>query len=238
MRVRTQNDQTFDFGLNGREIQDTFNLTKYKELAYRSPRGTRLSALVEERWSTWLQTVDEAPWLSSWRRSPHLMRSVDGVPASAPSVSALTATLPTSAPNDSTAAQTPDATRPHAPATTPCGAQVEPGHQAYIALYISIAAVWGYGILGWLSDPTKRQGDISADARNSHALKSLYELQGVKRPNLARTYLIDDSIYRGTGLIVPCEFGDLDRWLEPMWFEVCQERSGFDPGLISGMLKG
>lgn len=214
MRVRTQNDQTFDFGLNGREVQDTFNLTKYKELAYRSPRGTRLSALVEERWSAWLQTVDEAPWLSSWRRSPHLVRPVDGVPASAPSASAPAATL---------SAQTPDAPRPHAPATTPFGAQVEPGHQAYIALYIYVAAVWGYGILGWLSEPTKRQGDISADARNSHALKSLYELQGVKRPNLARTYLVDDSIYRGTGLIVPCEFGDLDRWLEPMWFEVCQE---------------
>ena len=201
MRVRTQDAQTFDFGLNGREIQDTFNLTKYKELAYRSPRGTRLSALVEERWSTWLQIVDEAPWLSSWRRSPHLVRSVDEAPTPAPAHS----------------------TRKHAPATTPFGAQVEPGHQAYIALYIYIAAVWGYGILGWLSDPTKRQGDISADTRNSHALKSLYELQGVKRPNLARTYLVDDSIYRGTGLIVPCEFGDLDRWLEPMWFEVCQE---------------
>lgn len=227
MRVRTQNDQTFDFGLSGREIQDTFNLTKYKELAYRSPRGTRLSALVEERWSAWLQIVDEAPWLSSWRRSPHLVRSVDGVPASAPGASGPTAT--------------PDAPRPHAPATTPFGAQVEPGHQAYIALYIYVAAVWGYGILGWLSDSTKRQGDISADARNSHALKSLYELQGVKRPNLARTYLVDDSIYRGTGLIVPCEFGDLDRWLEPMWFEVCQEfqanardLSVLDSGLISG----
>ena len=214
MRVRTQNDQTFDFGLNGREIQDTFNLTKYKELAYRSPRGTRLSALVEERWSTWLQIVDEAPWLSSWRRSPHLVRSVDEAPTPAPAHS----------------------TRKHAPATTPFGAQVEPGHQAYIALYIYIAAVWGYGILGWLSDPTKRQGDISADTRNSHALKSLYELQGVKRPNLARTYLVDDSIYRGTGLIVPCEFGDLDRWLEPMWFEVCQESQALsilDSSLIS-----
>ena len=192
MRVRTQNDQTFDFGLNGREIQDTFNLTKYKELAYRSPRGSRLSALVEERWLNWVQTVDEAPWLSNWRRSPHLVRSVDN-------------------------------TSHHAPATTPFGAQVESGHQAYIALYTYIAAVWGYGILGWLSDPKQCRGDISADARTSHALKSLYELQGVKKPNLARTYLVDDSIYRGTGLIVPCEFGDLDRWLEPMWFEVCQE---------------
>ena len=216
MRVRTQNDQTFDFGLNGRELQDTFNLTKYKELAYRSPRGTRLSALVEERWSAWLQIVDEAPWLSNWRRSPHLVRSVDGV--SAPTSSS--ATTPTS--NAPTAAPAPNP-RTHAPATTPFGAQVEPGHQAYIALYIYIAAVWGYGILGWLSDPKQRRGDISADARTNHALKSLYELQGVKRPNLARTYLIDDSIYRGTGLIVPCEFGDLDRWLEPIWFEVCQE---------------
>lgn len=192
MRVRTQNDQTFDFGLNGREIQDTFNLTKYKELAYRSPRGSRLSALVEERWLNWVQTVDEAPWLSNWRHSPHLVRSVDD-------------------------------TSHHAPATTPFGAQVEPGHQAYIALYTYVAAVWGYGILGWLSDPKQCRGDISADARTSHALKSLYELQGVKKPNLARTYLVDDSIYRGTGLIVPCEFGDLDRWLEPMWFEACQE---------------
>ena len=124
---------------------------------------------------------------------------------------------------------------------TPFGAPVEFGHQAYIALYIYVAAVWGYGILGWLSDSTKRQGAISAAARNSHALKSLYELQGVKRPNLARSYLVDDSIYRGTGLIVPCEFGDLDRWLEPMWFEVCQEfqanardLSVLDSGLISG----
>lgn len=216
MRVRTQNDQTFDFGLNGREIQDTFNLTKYKELAYRSPRGTRLSALVEERWSAWLQIVDEAPWLSNWRRSPHLVRSVDGV--SAPTSSSAT----TSTPSALTAAPAPNP-RNHAPATTPFGAQVEPGHQAYIALYIYIAAVWGYGILGWLSNPKQRKGDISADARANHALKSLYELQGVKKPNLARTYLVDDSIYRGTGLIVPCEFGDLDRWLEPMWFEVCQE---------------
>lgn len=210
MRVRTQNDQTFDFGLNGREIQDTFNLTKYKELAYRSPRGTRLSALVEERWSTWLQIVDEAPWLTNWRRSPHLVRSVDET-SLAPG-----AALGASALNARKHGQ-------HAPATTPFGAQVEPGHQAYIALYTYIAAVWGYGILGWLSDPKKRKGDISADARTSHALKSLYELQGVKKPSLARTYLVDDSIYRGTGLIVPCEFGDLDRWLEPMWFEVCQE---------------
>ena len=209
MRVRTQNDQTFDFGLNGREIQDTFNLTKYKELAYRSPRGTRLSALVEERWSTWLQIVDEAPWLANWRRSPHLVRSVDEGPTSA---SALVAPALSTRKHGQ-----------HAPATTPFGAQVEPGHQAYIALYTYIAAVWGYGILGWLSDLKERKSDISADARTSHALKSLYELQGVKKPNLARTYLVDDSIYRGTGLIVPCEFGDLDRWLEPMWFEVCQE---------------
>lgn len=213
MRVRTQNDQTFDFGLNDREIQDTFNLTKYKELAYRSPRGTRLSALVEERWSIWLQTVDEAPWLSNWRRSPHLVRSVDGIP-----VSMLNDPIPSR-----TASVSVPSTHKHAPATTPFGAQVDPGHQAYIALYIYIAAVWGYGILGWLSDSTKHRGDISADARTNHALKSLYELQGVKKPNLARTYLVDDAIYRGTGLIVPCEFGDLDRWLEPMWFEVCQE---------------
>lgn len=209
MIVRTQNAQTFDFGLNGREIQDTFNLTKYKELAYRSPRGTRLSALVEERWSDWLQIVDEAPWLSSWRRSPHIVRnSYEGHPA---------------------------------PPMTPFGAPVEFGHQAYIALYTYVAAVWGYGILGWLSNPGKSMGEIGVNTQSSHALKAIYELQGVKHCNSTRTYLLDDSIYRGTGFIVPCEFGDLDRWLEPMWFEVCQEFQANARGLRgcdSGRLKG
>ena len=79
MRVRTESSQTFDFGLTGHETQDNFNLTKYKELAYRSPRGIRLSALVEDKWLDWVQIVDEAPWLTNWKRSRLLDLETPGV---------------------------------------------------------------------------------------------------------------------------------------------------------------
>ena len=41
-------------------------------------------------------------------------------------------------------------------------------------------------------------------------LREYLELEG---------YTWDDKIYRGCGLLVPCEFGELDRWLEPLWQE-------------------
>lgn len=194
MRVRTETAQTFDFGLSGRETQDSFNRKKYQALAYHNPLGVKLSELVEEAWLDWVQIVDEAPWLSNWKKSPYLMHKPGTLKA---------------------------ALDCKEPATTPLGALVEPGHQAHIALKIYTEAVWGYGVFGWLSADTKATGEISTNP----ALRSLYDLQGVRCPNAARTHLIDNPIYRGTGLIVPCEFGDLDRWLEPMWFELCQAQS-------------
>lgn len=194
MRVRTETSQTFDFGLNGRETQESFNLEKYRALAYHSPLGVKLSELVEDKWLDWVQIVDEAPWLSNWKKSPYLMRRLAALNCKEPAV-------------------------------TPLGALVEPGHQSHIALKIYTEAIWGYGVFGWLTADTKADGKISADTKANSALKALYGLQGVKCPNAARTYLIDNPIYRGTGLIVPCEFGDLDRWLEPMWFELCQAQT-------------
>lgn len=193
MRVRTENSQTFDFGLNGRETQTKFNLDKYKELAYRSPRGTLLSELVEDKWLDWVRFVDEAPWLPNWKKSPLLAANQD--------VDAL--------------------------GVTPFGAEVEPGHQACIAQHLYSEAVWGYGMFGWL-DPGKHGsgsswGALGTDSRvrSNSALRAIWRLQGLKYPSTTRRFMFDDCIYRGTGLMVPSEFGDLDRWLEPLWFEIC-----------------
>lgn len=190
MRVHTSSTQVFDLTLSGRETQDSFNLTKYKELAYRSPRGIRLSGLVEEKWLDWVQIVDEAPWLPNWKRS-QLHKSAT-------------------------------------PGCTPFGVQVEPGHQALIAQCLYSEAVWGYGVFGWLEPGKHGSGagwgqTLGTDTRvkSNSALRAICRLQNIKRPNETRRYGIDDCIYRGTGLVVPCEFGDLDRWLEPLWFEVC-----------------
>lgn len=190
MRVHTSSTQVCDLTLSGRETQNSFNLTKYKELAYRSPRGIRLSGLVEEKWLDWVQIVDEAPWLPNWKRS-QLYKSAT-------------------------------------PGCTPFGVQVEPGHQALIAQCLYSEAVWGYGIFGWLEPGKHGSGAgwgsaLGTDTRvkSNSALRAICRLQNVKRPNETRRYGIDDCIYRGTGLVIPCEFGDLDRWLEPLWFEVC-----------------
>lgn len=194
MRVRTELSQTFDFGLTGRETQSSFNLTKYKELAYRSPRGVRLSELVEEKWLDWVQIVDEAPWLFNWKKS--------------------------------------QLRKDKTPGCTPLGVQVEPGHQALIAQHLYSEAVWGYGMYGWLKPGKHGSGagwgqPLGTDTRiqSNSALRAICRLQNVKRPNETRRYIIDDCIYRGTGLVIPCEFGDLDRWLEPLWFEICHDHS-------------
>lgn len=77
-----------------------------------------------------------------------------------------------------------------------------------LAECIYTEAVWQYG---WI--PSK---DLNLYSTNSDTFKAFYKLQGVKKPNQARTYLFDDAIYRGTGLIIPCEVGTLDRWLETL----------------------
>ena len=199
MRVKTETSQIFDFGLTGHEEQTEFNLEKYKELAYGSPRGATLAQIVDERWVQWLKIVDDAPWLRNWNKSLLLAdsrRSLD------------TSLLKGS---------------------TPLGRVLvdgELGHQARIAYSIFAEAVWGYGVLGWLDRDSRgrlKQGAIGTDSRvkSSSALRCIWKLQNVKCPSTTRKYMFDDAIYRGTGLLVPCEFGDLDRWLEPLWFEAC-----------------
>lgn len=201
MRVKTETSQIFDFGLTGREEQNEFNLEKYKELAYGSPRGATLAQIVDERWIQWLRIVDDAPWLRNWNKSLLLADSRR-------SLGSDTSLLKGS---------------------TPLGRVLvdgELGHQARIAYSIYAEAVWGYGVLGWLDRDSRgklKQGAIGTDSRvkSSSALRCIWRLQNVKCPSTTRKYMFDDAIYRGTGLMIPCEFGDLDRWLEPLWFEAC-----------------
>ena len=199
MRVKTETSQVFDFGLTGHEEQDEFNLEKYKELSYGSPRGALLAQIVDERWIQWLKIVDDAPWLRNWHKSLLL---------ASPSKGRSSYLLRGS---------------------TPLGRVLvdgELGHQARVAYSIYAEAVWGYGVFGWLDRDSRgklKQGTMGINPRikSNSALRCIWRLQNTKYPSTARKYMLDDAIYRGTGLLVPCEFGDLDRWLEPLWFEAC-----------------
>ena len=83
-----------------------------------------------------------------------------------------------------------------------------------VPLAIYSAAVWGFGLEGWLKPSKSTVHD---------AVKELSKLQNINTPasHRNRTFMWDDKLYRGCGLMIPPELGDLDRWLEPMWRQVC-----------------
>lgn len=87
-----------------------------------------------------------------------------------------------------------------------------------IPLAVLGCAVWGFGFEGWL----KKQG---REARTP--ITEILKLQGVKNSCVVRnrTHMFDEKLYKGCGLQLPAEFGDLDRWLEPMWQQVCSSTS-------------
>lgn len=98
---------------------------------------------------------------------------------------------------------------------TPTGRKIECHYvHARIAEALFAEAVWGYGMLDWLGTGSSIE---NSETCHNLAMKSILALQKVRKPNVARTYMWDDRIYRGCGKLVPCEFGDLDRWLAPLW---------------------
>lgn len=102
------------------------------------------------------------------------------------------------------------------PCTTPSDTLCVDGSCGAVPVTVFGTAVWGFGIEGWLM----KQG------RAAHApLYELLKLQGVKNPKTVqhRTHMIDDKIFRGCGKQIPSEFGDLDRWLEPLWQQACKQ---------------
>lgn len=204
MRVMTNQSIMFDFGLSGKDTQEDFNIDKYKAIAYSSPVGTRMMRLVEERWPDWVRLVDDAPWLRNWSKSvlnADSERTADWLKMGR---TPMGNTLPSNA-----------------------------GHQTRIALVLFVEAVWGYGVMEWFKtvDATDESGvtrskivhsgSVGTDTRvkSNSAVRTIWKMQNIHCPSQSRKYLVDDAIYRGTGLVVPSEFGDLDRWLEPIWNE-------------------
>lgn len=194
MRVHLPNGLTFDLGLTGREHQEKFSDEKYRALAGGSPQGRALQALVDEHWVEWLKVVEDAPWLRNWNRSPLYARRHGR-----------------DAPTDCT-----DLPSGVEDQTLACFSQRK------IARAIYAEAVWGYGMADWLRSKHARARP-DARTRTNVALRTIHNLQNLTHPNPARTYTWDDKIYRGCGLLVPWEFGDLDRWLEPLWAEAQEQ---------------
>lgn len=63
--------QPINFGITGREFQETFNAEKYTALAYQQPRGIILQQLVELYWDDWSEIVTQAPWKTYWKKSKY-----------------------------------------------------------------------------------------------------------------------------------------------------------------------
>lgn len=200
MRVKMENGLVFDLGLSGKEHQEAFTDEKYRALAGGSPAGYMLSILVDKHWLEWLELVENAPWLRSWTRSPLYVKK-------------------------SAVAQGVDGT------DLPSGEMVDGAaryKQRKIASAIYAEAVWGYGMADWLRGKHVHAGTDARTKANT-ALRTIYNLQGLTCPNPSRNFTWDDKIYRGCGLLVPCEFGELDRWLEPLWVEAQEQtKARFD----------
>ena len=87
-----------------------------------------------------------------------------------------------------------------------------------VPLTVYSAAVWGFGVEEWL----KKTGRAARAP-----LYEILRLQGVNDPRLIaqRKNMLDDKLLRGCGMQLPTEFGDLDRWLEPLWQQACRNSS-------------
>lgn len=93
---------------------------------------------------------------------------------------------------------------------TPSGASYVDEGCGNVPLVIYTTAVWGFGVEEWL----KKQGRAAKSP-----VYEILRLQGVREPRVLtqRKHMWDDKLQRGCGILLPAEFGWLDRWLEPMW---------------------
>lgn len=90
-----------------------------------------------------------------------------------------------------------------------------------LARVIYVEAVWGFGYIDWLTGEHATLKNKKGHGPTNAAARTIFSLQKLKTPGAYRTYLWDDRIYRGCGMLIPCEFGELDRWLEGLWLEAC-----------------
>ena len=103
----------------------------------------------------------------------------------------------------------------HSLSTTPKGEVLdlspEDSRINSIAILIYSNAIWGFGIEEWLKNTTcARLGYVSAvDA-------SIIKTR--KEPSNKNFY--DQQVLEKSNLLIPREYGDLDRWLEKLWTEI------------------
>ena len=213
--------------LNTTSTVVSFSKNKYIDLAGSNKTGLRLRQLVEDRWIEWVDQVARAPWLRNWKNSQLL-----GCTGCTPCGHLVTTSM---VEEFERAHKVMLYNGPHR--LIDCSS---------VALVIFSSAVWGFGVEGWLRS-LDTAGEVDAvevakakikivkggfgrtqgapRARGSKlrihdAMSKVLELQCVKRPNAARTYFWDSTMYQGLYISLPCEYCDLDKWLEQLYQEI------------------
>lgn len=176
--------QPLQFGLTGREFQNSFNVEKYEAIAYMQPRGVELTKLVIQNWAQWASIVEEARWFRRWKLSTYCDQAIE-------------------APG-----------RVLVMNWAACG-------NVPLAIYNS--AIWGFGIEHWVMVEAPAPGRENKRGRVNKPAREILRLQNVHKANNQRFNMWDEKLLRGCGIVLPTEYGELDRWLEPMWQQVCKE---------------
>lgn len=173
--------QPLQFGLTGREFQDSFNVEKYEAVAYMQPRGAELTKLVIHNWMQWADIVEEARWFRYWKLSTYCNQAIE------------------------------------APGRVPIMDWAACGN---VPLAIYNSAIWGFGIEHWVAISSASE---NGRGKANKPAREILKLQNAHRANNQRSNMWDDKLLRGCGITLPAEYGELDRWLEPMWQQVCKE---------------
>ena len=90
-----------------------------------------------------------------------------------------------------------------------------------VPLTIYTTAVWGFGIDGWLNSQDGVAKPLGR--RDQTPVSELHRLQKMRYSIETRKYAWDQQLFASCGMLMPPEFGELDRWLEPMWRQICAE---------------
>lgn len=97
-----------------------------------------------------------------------------------------------------------------------------------VPLVIFTTAVWGWGVDQWLKMDGTRRGTVDGGSNRANpALIELYMAQDsrhVENGAYCTFWHWDDQIAQQHEINIPCEFGDLDRWLSPIWDAIVQNR--------------
>lgn len=217
--------------------QITFSESKYIDLAGSNATGLRLRRVVEDRWFEWVDKVASAPWLRNWKRS-----QVFGCPGCTPWGHMVTTDMIEKFERDNSFMFY---NSPHklvecsglaivlfSSAVWGFGVDgwlrnsilscdpYESSNQR--GVYVETVGVVAGAEAG--AGAGVANGDIGK-ARGSKfrlkpAMSKVLELQCVKKPNAARTYFWDNVFYCGHSVSLPCEYCDLDVWLEQLYQEI------------------